>query len=543
MSGHNRRDLLGRLDRLRRALGAQIQPAAAISAAEAQASRAEMRLREALDVLPEGIVFLDAEGRYVLWNKKYAEIYHRSADLFREGVRLADTLAVGVHRGDYPEAVGREDVWLKQRLALLDQPGQRHQQRLADGRWVMIEERKTADGGTIGIRIDITEMKEQAARLEAALAQAQAANRTKGEFLANMSHEIRTPLNGVLGLADVLSRTNLDDSQRRLLSTIMASANDLNVLLADLLDFSRLEAGKIEIAALPIAIGEVVHECAALFRGNAAKKGLVLAASVAPDADAVVLGDRTRIKQVLTNLLSNAVKFTETGAVELNLLRDRAGGYCFQVRDTGVGFDNAAAARLFERFEQEDGSTTRRFGGAGLGLSICKQLTELMGGAISAHGAKGQGAVFTVVLPLPAAVLPDEDDDRRGRAQSLRILAVDDNPTNLKVVELMLESIGAQVATAENGAEAVEAVALGDFDVVLMDMQMPVMDGLSATRVIRETAGAPPVIMISANNSPDDRAASASAGVCAHIGKPFRVEDLVSSIMTALDARALVRVA
>jgi signal transduction histidine kinase len=424
----SRRELVKRLDGLRRALSVQIQPSAAVSAAEAQARLAEARLREALDVLPEGIVFLDAEGRYVLWNQKYAEIYHRSADLFREGVRLADTLAVGVHRGDYPEAIGREDEWLKERLALLDNPGQRHQQRLADGRWVMIEERKTADGGTIGIRVDITEIKQQEARLEAALAAAQAANRAKGEFLANMSHEIRTPLNGVLGLAEVLSRTRLDDSQRRLLSTIMASARDLNVLLADLLDFSKLEAGKIDIAAAPFVLAEVVYECAALFRANAARKGLALAAAVAPDAEGLVVGDRTRIKQILTNLLSNAVKFTAEGAVELHLTRARDGAYCFQVRDTGVGFDNADAARLFERFEQEDGSTTRQFGGTGLGLSICKQLAELMGGTIAAHGVKGEGAVFTLILPLAAAAVPEGGDNG---PDSLRILAVDDNPTNL----------------------------------------------------------------------------------------------------------------
>ena len=264
---------------------------------------------------------------------------------------------------------------------------------------------------------------------------------------------------------------------------------------------------------------------------------------MAPDAQGIVIGDRTRIKQVLTNLLSNAVKFTAEGAVELNLMRDRTGAYCFQVRDTGVGFDNTAAERLFERFEQEDGSTTRRFGGTGLGLSICKQLTELMGGTIGAHGVRGEGAVFTVVLPLAPAVLASDEDDPGEGPDALRILAVDDNPTNLKVVELMLETIGAEVATAENGADAIAALDLGDFDLVLMDMQMPVMDGLSATRAIRERLGAPPVIMISANNSADDRAASALAGVCAHIGKPYRVEELISTIMAALDARTLVRVA
>src|SRR6201996_2487185 len=175
-----------------------------------RAALAETRLRAAIDALPEGVVFLDPEDRYILWNQRYAEIYHRSADLFAPGRRLADTLAVGVARGDYPEAVGREEAWIAERLGMMDNPGRRHEQKLSDGRWILIEERRTADGGLIGIRVDITELKEQADRLRQALREAEQANRAKTEFLSNMSHEIRTPLNGVLGLAHVVARTTLD---------------------------------------------------------------------------------------------------------------------------------------------------------------------------------------------------------------------------------------------------------------------------------------------------------------------------------------------
>ena len=190
---------------------------AALTAAEAEAQLARDRLRDVIEAIPEGVVFLDAEGRYILWNRRYAEIYHRSADLFRPGARLIDTLREGVRRGDYPDAIGREEAWLADRAAKLrDAEGARHEQRLADGRWLMIEERRTSDGGVIGLRVDITELKRQAELLAQALAHAEAANRAKGEFLSDMSHELRTPLNGVLGLIQALEGTTLDEQQRGL---------------------------------------------------------------------------------------------------------------------------------------------------------------------------------------------------------------------------------------------------------------------------------------------------------------------------------------
>jgi signal transduction histidine kinase len=219
-----------------------------------RAALAEDRLRAAIDALPEGVVFLDPEGRYILWNQRYAEIYHRSADLFAPGRRLAETLSEGVARGDYPDAVGREDEWIADRLAMMANPGRRHEQKLSDGRWILIEERRTADGGLIGIRIDITELKETAERLKQAVLEAEQANRAKSLFLSNMSHEIRTPLNGVLGLAHVLARTDLDPQQGKLVNTIIESAVVLERLLSDVLDLSRIESGRLELRTEPFPL-------------------------------------------------------------------------------------------------------------------------------------------------------------------------------------------------------------------------------------------------------------------------------------------------
>jgi signal transduction histidine kinase len=366
-----------------------------------RAALAEGRLRVAIDALPEGVVFLDPEGRYILWNQRYAEIYHRSADLFEPGRLLSETLAVGVARGDYPDAVGREEAWIADRLAMMANPGTRHEQRLSDGRWILIEERRTADGGLIGIRIDITELKETAERLKQALVQAEQANKAKSQFLSNMSHEIRTPLNGVLGLAHVLARTPLDAQQGKLVGTIIESAVLLERLLSDVLDLSRIESGRLEMRNEPFRLEDLIAETAANFEPQAADKGLVLVVDIKPHAHGVVTGDPLRLRQVVGNLLSNAVKFTGAGSVRLSVWRQDDEWAQVEVTDTGIGFESAETDRLFDRFVQADGSITRRFGGSGLGLSICRELTEMMGGQIGASGAPGLGARFWIKVPLP----------------------------------------------------------------------------------------------------------------------------------------------
>jgi signal transduction histidine kinase/AmiR/NasT family two-component response regulator len=534
------------IDRLGRWLAA-----ATLRDAEDRARQAEARLRDVVEAIPEGVVFLDAEGRYILWNQTYAEIYHDSADLFRVGARLVDTLRVGIARGGYPDAVGREEEWLAARMALLENPGERHEQRLADGRWLMIEERKTSEGGVIGLRVDITDMKRQAQVLEAALHRAEAANEAKTEFLANLSHEIRTPLNGVLGMADVMARTPLAPLQRDIVQTIATSAEALNQVLSDLLDFSQLESGRLEIVSETFDLETVVADCQATYDAIARRKKLGLVVEVAEAARRRVTGDPNRLRQILANLISNALKFTDRGRVAVHVDLDEAGRCRFVVSDTGRGFAPEEAERLFARFEQADGSSTRLHGGLGLGLAICRQLAERMGGTISATAQPGAGAVFTLVLPLrspegeatdPPALEASQSADTAGGA--LRVLVTDDNATNRMVAELIMASIGAEVTCAENGQEAVNAFDQSPFDVVLMDLQMPVMDGLTATRAIRELEAErglsrTPVVVVSANIMPEQRAASAAAGADDHLGKPVRAEELIAAVVRVIQGSDL----
>jgi signal transduction histidine kinase/ActR/RegA family two-component response regulator len=385
--------------------------------------------------------------------------------------------------------------------------------------------------------------------------QAEAANRAKSEFLANMSHEIRTPLNGVLGLAGALRRTTLDERQTEMVRVIEDSAESLQVLLADVLDMARVEAGRLEITPEPFELREVVVGIAELFRPKAEEKGLELVVRVDATPNLRLLGDRTRIKQILGNLLSNAVKFTAAGSITLRVnsvaLSDGRRDVRFEVADSGIGFDESVRQRLFARFVQADGSITRRFGGTGLGLSISSVLADLMGGTISVASTPGVGSTFTLSLPLPvaqAAEVPEASPapapapapaDRSDQEPPLRILAAEDHAVNRKVLQLIFDDLAVDMTMVENGAEAVRRFDAERFDLILMDMQMPVMDGLQAIAEIRSrerSAGLArtPIIMLTANALPEHEAAGRGAGADAFVTKPISAQHLLGAIEATL---------
>ncbi|MHB8529999.1 MAG: hybrid sensor histidine kinase/response regulator [Caulobacteraceae bacterium] len=386
------------------------------------------------------------------------------------------------------------------------------------------------------------------ARFRLAQQKAESANRSKSEFLANMSHEIRTPLNGVVGVADLLASADLAPREKQMVEIIRDSGQSLERLLSDVLDLARVEAGRMTIEEAPFQAADLVRSVAALSRLRADEKGLALMTDIAQDLEDWFLGDATRLRQILTNLVSNSVKFTPAGSVTISAHAPSPGRLRFTVADTGVGFDAEDKQRLFDRFQQADGSITRRFGGSGLGLAISRQLALLMGGEFDCDSTPGRGSTFWFEGPFPASAAPVRPlagpsgrelvDDR-----AVKVLLADDHLTNQTVIRMMLDELGAETVTVSDGFQAVEAARQEVFDVILMDMQMPVMDGLDATRRIRRREaehGGPrtAIIMLTANALPEHREASRAAGADGHLSKPVTVSELVAALDAALHDRA-----
>jgi signal transduction histidine kinase/ActR/RegA family two-component response regulator len=366
------------------------------------------------------------------------------------------------------------------------------------------------------------------------------ANQAKSVFLANMSHELRTPLNGVIAIGDRLAEEADPERRRELAALVTSSGRLLEQVLGDILDVSKIEAGQFQLTPAPFDLAQLVGGVAELHRASADAKSLEFQWSIEPGLEGSYLGDAGRISQILNNLLANAVKFTAVGGV--NLMVERADeGLTFTVTDTGVGFDDSVRVRLFKRFVQADQSITRQFGGTGLGLSICAALAEMMGGRIDARAVLGRGAIFRVDLPLPrasAALDLADDDEEEISLEGLRVLVAEDHPTNQKVVEIVLEPYDVVLTMVEDGQAALDAFAPGAFDAILMDMQMPVMDGLTATRLIREreaAAGAAPVllIMLTANAMEEHVAAAKAVGADQHLSKPVRPGQLLEALARA----------
>lgn len=380
-------------------------------------------------------------------------------------------------------------------------------------------------------------------QLTEARQEAEAANIAKSEFLAAMSHEIRTPLNGVLGMTQAMAGDSLTDVQRERLGVIRQSGEALLTILNDVLDLAKIEAGRLELEEIAFDLRDIVGGARAAFSALADAKGLQMVVDM-DSARGVWRGDPTRIRQILNNLISNALKFTEAGEIRVTARRTET-GLELVVSDTGLGMDAATVARLFQAFSQADASTTRRFGGTGLGLSICRELTDLMGGSIAVTSSEHKGSTFTVSLPLQrigderAASVTRTEQQNENAASGLRVLAAEDNPVNQLVLRTLLAQAGVDLTVVADGAAAVNAWREGDFSLILMDVQMPVMDGPTATRAIRraeaaEGQGHIPILALTANAMAHQVAEYRASGMDGHVAKPIRIEELFAAIDDAL---------
>lgn len=373
---------------------------------------------------------------------------------------------------------------------------------------------------------------------------AEEANQAKSAFLATVSHEIRTPLNGILGMAQAMSREPMTDHQQERLRVLRQSGATLLTLLNDMLDMAKIEAGKIQLEILEFDPQALGRDACDAFGAIAAEKGLALSFE-AQGPRGTYRGDPTRVRQILYNLIGNAVKFTDQGGVAVRL-EFEATGFAFLVEDTGVGFSSAARAALFDKFSQGDATTTRRFGGTGLGLPISRDLARMMGGDIAVASRPGAGSSFRVALPLtraPSAAAPAmasaPDTLIAAPGERLAILVAEDNPTNQLVLRSLLAGAGVELEVVEDGSLALEAWRRRTFDLILMDINMPVMDGVSATRAIRaEERGAArvrtPIIALTANAMDHQRTDYLAAGVDAHVSKPIDLTALFAAIAEVL---------
>ena len=633
-----------------------------------QAQLAEQRMSLAIETIPEGFALFDADDRLTVCNEAYRALYATTADKIQPGIRFEALLRAGLERGQYPEARGIEQEWLSARMSEHRNPSRAVEQLTDNGRWVRIEERKTSNGGVVGLRSDITALKQREfelsrqtallqttlqnmgegvavydkdrkliawneltaellqtpqelfrrgvpfdrvvrfqaergdfgpvdpgadlverieafhaqdqwirerrrkdgrtieirhypmpdggavflyrdltersdyeARLNEAIRKAQEGSRAKSEFLAMISHEIRTPMNAIIGMSTLLCERNLDTTEKRWVDAIAEAGEKLLVIIEDLLDFSRLEAGKLALEANPFHIRRVVASAVEIARAQPNAADLAITSSVDESVPAVLVGDGGRISQILLNLLGNAVKFTGRGGVTVRVrakdepLAGRLILRC-EIEDTGPGIAPALQERLFQPFERGPNGG-KAIPGTGLGLAICRRLVDLMHGELGVKSELGSGSTFWFEIPvrLPQRIGGSVSASSRLEAGSrrIKILVAEDIEANRTVIGAMLQSLGHRVDMVEDGEKAIAAAVEGDYDVILMDIQMPRVNGLDAIRAIRKHGGRQthvPIVAVTAFAQESDRKEAMTAGADGYLTKPIRKNDLRSTL-------------
>jgi len=536
-------------------------------AAEENAIRQQRRLMDAIESFGQGFVLWDKDDRFVLANSRFQEMYPGIADSLRPGAPYEEILRAKYRNG----LIGGEDdcdSWVGRTLAWHRAASEPIEQQLSDGRWVRMVEHRTSDGGTTGLRIDVTDFKRVEAALEHRVADlermksnlegqtlelvaasealrtardaAEAANRAKSDFLAIMSHEIRTPLSGMVGMIDLLRDTPLNQEQQRFARLAKESSDNLLSVINDILDFSKLEAGRLSSEMIDFDVAHLLSGTQSLLGAKALDKGLDLTVSLAPDLPQWLKGDPNRIRQVVLNLVNNAIKFTDHGLIRVRAshraLGDGGVELRVEVTDSGIGISQETQERLFNPFVQADTSISRKYGGSGLGLAICKQLCTMMGGGIGVDSVDGEGSTFWFAvrcdLGEPLAVESPALVPAAGR--SLKILVAEDSPIIATLISSLLKKQGfSKPDMVVNGKEAVAAVSRTSYDIVLMDVQMPEMDGISATRAIRSLNGPQrtvPIIALTANALVGQRENYLAAGMNDYVTKPIKPGTLFAAI-------------
>ncbi len=532
-------------------------PLRALDQALGELARQKSLFEAAIENMAQGLCMVDAEQRMAVINRRLMEMFGLDQSACLIGLAVPEAIAAIAAFGHAPGNLCREAL-APTSLGGRDEDGTKVLTLPGDGRQLAIDRRRMAQGGWLITVKDISDrIRAEHAETEAALmreraAHAQEISQAKSVFLATMSHEIRTPMNGVLGLAASLLDEPLTKDQRRVVEAIHESGDSLMRILNDILEFSRLEANRLVFEALPFNPAILASSAESMLGARARGKGLTLRIVNDPALPAAVVGDAGRIRQTLLNLVGNAIKFTDVGEVAIHLRclhRDATTATLeWRVQDTGIGIPEGRLTGLFAEFTQADGSINRRFGGSGLGLAISRRLIEQMGGTIFAESVLGKGSSFWFRLPLPLADVPalrqpTEDGVPalqswlRHQARQPRILVAEDNPTNLFVLQRLLASLQLQMDAAADGVEAVAAAAQLPYDVICMDIQMPEMDGLTATRAIRGRGGRlrdVPIIALTGNAFAEDRQACLDAGMNDFLTKPVSKGPLAAALLRAL---------